>query len=96
MQCTDCTWSSPDGVGRTKAGIYELLHGRHFSGDSIVLQNIHSIKVVTSPPPQGPLSACLLFPGVPGEGCTEKHPKQQDASNDHFKDIDWHFEKEFD
>ena len=49
FQCVDCSWSSTDSVGISKAGIYELLQRRHFNGDKIVLQNIHSIKV--DPPP---------------------------------------------
>ena len=89
------SWGSPDDLGRTKAGIYELLHGRHFNGDKIVLQNIHSIKVFSYLFPVF-LATWLLFPGLPSQGCTAEHPKQQDAPNEDFKHIDWHFEKEFD
>ena len=95
LQVAESSWSSPDDHDRRKAGIYELLHGRPFNGDQIVLQNIHSIKVFSYLFPVF-LATWLLFPGLPSQGCTAEHPKQQDAPNEDFKYIDWHFEKEFD
>ena len=42
------------------------------------------------------LATWLLFPGLPSQGRTAEHPKQQDAPSEDFKHIDWHFKKESD